>query len=105
MQDAETIISKFGDQPVFSLTLKDFLTVTRSVIQRESKPQEDPVKYYNRRDIMQIFGVSYPTIIEHEKRGLLVSSRKVGHKFFYTQEDIEKYLTRIPKAPNCPVNQ
>jgi len=91
--DAESIISKFGDQPLFSLTLKDFLTVTKSVAEVPEKVE----KFYTRRDLMEKFNVSYPTIIEHEKRGLLTSGKRIGHKHLYSQEDVDNYLNRIPK--------
>lgn len=99
-QQADAILAKFGDQPIFNLTLKDFLTVTRAVVQAEPQPKE-AVKYFTRRDIMETFGVSYVTIVDHEKRGLLNSNKRIGHKHLYSQEDIDNYLEKIPKAPCC----
>ena len=100
--EVEKIISKYGDQPIFNLTLNEFMAVTKAVIQGDNKPNEVK-KYFDRKYIMDTFGISYPSVIDHEKRGLLKSSARVGHKFFYTQEDIDAYLTRLPKAPSCPV--
>lgn len=101
MEEVDSIIQRFGNQPIFSLTLNDFLKVTKAVIEG-GKPTE-ATKYFTRRDIMESFGVSYPTIVDHEKRGLLTSNKKIGHKHLYSQQDIDDYLTRLPKAPSCPV--
>lgn len=100
-QKAETIIQRFGDKSIFNLTLNDFLTVTRAVVQ--DVPTDKTDRYYTRQDLMTIFRVSYPTLTEHCKKGLLTSTKKIGHKHLYSQADIDNYLSLTPKAPNCPL--
>lgn len=82
--------------------LKPFLKslVQEVVSELNLQPEQ---KFYSRQDLMKAFNLSYPTVIDHEKRGLLTGGMQVGRKHVYSQSDVDRYLTRIPKAPCCKV--
>ena len=105
LQQADSIIANKGNIPIFNLTLNEYVTVTRATAFRQSSDYlaEPEVKYFSRQDIMQLCRISYPTLLNHEKRGLLGSTLSAGHKRLYTQEDIDNYLQKVKRVPSCKI--
>ena len=97
--------ARFGNQPLYTLSLnqleKVFKGWTREVL-NEAHPEQNQMKLYTRKEVCHLFDISNPTIIDYEKRGLLLGSR-IGHKIYYSQEDIDNALQRLPKAPKSKI--
>lgn len=82
------------DLEAFKPVVKNWIKEAISEANGVSSP-----KFYTRQDIVRDYNVTYPTVLEHIKRGFLVSSRRVGRKYIYSQADIDRYLERT--MPNC----
>lgn len=55
-------------------------------------------KYIPRKEVKEMFGVSYPTIHEWESKGILEGAKIAGKKY-YTSESVNKAPQRvIPKS-------
>ena len=102
---AELTIKSHGNNPLYSLSLNEMESVFKSwalQIVECLSPEQPEQKYYTRKEVCKIFDISYPTIIEYEKRGLITGSR-IGHKVYYSQEDINQALRRLPKERNSRI--
>lgn len=93
-------------QRIIDLTVDEFEDLISTTVERAivaSQPASDTVPLYSRQDIMRQFKVSYPTAMRYEKMGLL-KGRKIGHKVFFSQDELDNLLANIRKPPACNIS-
>lgn len=57
------------------------------------------MKYLTRKEVADFFGVTSKTILNWERNGVL-TSRKVGGKFFYLKSEIHSLLPKEREVNN-----
>ena len=105
LQKADSAITRIGDSSIFNLTPKEFVSILDASVYRVIKATQPIISeraLLTRKDVMERFNISYPTLLTHERKGL-IQGRKVGHKFFYTEDDLDQYMRNIPKPASCEV--
>lgn len=64
-------------------------------LSRNFKPK-DPTTWIGRKEAAEILGVTYPTLLDWNKKGIL-HPFKVGNRVRYRREDIEQVLLQSNK--------
>jgi len=95
-EEAQKIIEKSGNNPLYSLTVTEFEILVKSWMSQviKSEQPEAEEKLITRQEACDFLRCSYPTVISYQKRGLL-TGRRIGHKFFYDKNEIENALRRV----------
>ena len=60
-------------------------------------PQEKQAEYLTRSEVRERLKISYPTLREWTKRGLLNSS-SIGGRIYYAADQLEKAMKSIPNS-------
>jgi len=88
-------------QPLFTLSIheaKSFIKDWVNQCLQENKP-ETPVnnlpKYYSRKEVAKMLGLSLPTLDSYTSQGLIKSGR-IGNRILYSEEDIQNALDNGP---------
>lgn len=62
-----------------------------------NRPENSVPKYFSRKEVCEMWNISLPTLDRYLDKGLIVGSR-VGHRIFFTQENIDNALHEIKKG-------
>lgn len=71
--------------------IEDIKTILRN------RPEPSAPKYFSRKEVCEMWGISLPTLDRYLDKGLIIGSR-VGHRIFFTQENINAALREIKKG-------
>lgn len=89
--------SKTGNQveeAVITLTTSQLWDFAKKVIEEYKASEENSLKpkfLFNNKTLQEYLGVNHRLLAKYRNDGVLGYSQ-IGEKFFYTQEDVEKFL-------------
>lgn len=85
--------------PLFTLTISEFETLVRGLIQDCIKPiapqAKETERLYSRKEACSMLKISLPTLSRYMDLGI-VKGHRVGNRILISSEDINSALTDIP---------
>lgn len=88
-------------QPLYTLSINQAKSLIKDCIKEclEEKNSEntkiDLPKYYHRKEVAEVLGLSLPTLDRYSKLGL-IKSRRIGNRVLFSEEDIQRALNEGP---------
>lgn len=96
------ITDKKGTELFVTLTIAEAEQLIKQWVHQvieSSHNNSEEQKLLTRQEACELLHCSYPTLINYEKRGLLIGQR-IGHKVFYSKEDIVNKMNELKHSPD-----
>jgi len=87
-------IENHEEDTVITLTISQLWEFAKKVIEEYRASEEKALKpklLFNNKTLQEYLGVNHRLLAKYRNDGVLGYSQ-IGEKFFYTQEDVEKFL-------------
>lgn len=87
-------IENHEEDTVITLTISQLWGFAKKVIEEYRASEEKSLKpkfLFNNKTLQEYLGVNHRLLAKYRNDGVLGYSQ-IGEKFFYTQEDVEKFL-------------